>query len=238
MLSAQVQQCFENNVLNNQNDEIARIQAMYGVKYYHTDHPVIHEVSAHQAYYFKTFVGLHTNISIAFGDSIYFLSPDLKQAILKRGPCVVDSMHCATIIRGYMPSEATVSLEGTTVLPYVNGCSTRQLIAPPRPGDPTLQFLKIPAYSKEQAHHIHSTVRVVYVIDGKGKSIVGMEGKSIEYDLVPGTVCVLDPMCPHHFETPYGTHVTVVPLHVFSSVGGVEAIHPMFNGTYLMNQGA
>lgn len=218
---------------------IEEIQSMYGVKYYHTSTPIIHESSSEQTYYFKTFVGLSKgHIEVEFGDSVYFFSDDLKHGILKRGPCKINSMHCATIIRGYMPSEITVSLEGTTVLPYVNGCSTRQLMAPPRPGDPTLQFLKIPAYSAEQAHHIHSTVRVVYVLEGKGKSIVGMEGKTIEQDLVPGTVCILDPMCPHHFETPYGQHIKVVPLHIFSSVGSIETLHPMFNGTYMMNQGS
>ena len=65
-----------------------------------------------------------------------------------------------------------------------------------------------------------------------------MEVKTVEYDLVPGTVCILDPMCPHHFETPYGQHIKVVPLHIFSSVGSLEAAHPMFNGTYMMNQGS
>jgi len=219
-------------------DEITKIQRIYGVNYYHISNPTIHESNSGQTYYFKTFIGLYQeSINVGFGDCIYYFSENLKEAILKRGPCKVRSLHCATIIRGYMPSEMVVSLEGITVLPYVNGCSTRQLMAPPRPGDPTLQFLKIPAYTAEQAHHIHSTVRVVYVLDGKGKSIVGMEGKTIEHDLVPGTICILDPMCPHHFETPYGQCIKVVPLHVFSSVGSIEALHPMFNGTYMMNQG-
>jgi len=220
-------------------EEKCKTQLMYGVKYYHVSNATVHEAAPDQAYYFKTFVGsAGNNINVEFGDCIYFLSENLKEAILKRGPCTVQSLHCATIIRGYMPSEMTVSLEGVTVLPYVNACSTRQLMAPARPGDPTLQFLKIPAYSAEQAHHIHSTVRVVYVLDGIGKSIVGMEGKTVEHDLVPGTVCILDPMCPHHFETPYGKHIKVVPLHVFSSTGIIEATHPMFNGTYMTNQGS
>lgn len=215
-----------------------KIQQIYGVNYYHISNFAIHESSSDHTYYFKTFIGNSKNkIEVEFGDCVYFFSEDLKKVILKRGPCQVDSLYCATIIRGYMPSEMVVSLEGITVLPYVNGCSTRQLMAPARPGDPTIQLLKIPAHSAEQAHHIHSTVRVVYVVDGKGKSIVGMEGKMVEYDLVPGTVGIFDPMCPHHFTTPYGQHIKVVPLHVFSSVGGAESMHPMFHGTYMMNQG-
>lgn len=223
----------------NYHETAVQVQQMYGVKYYHTSTPVIHESAFDQMYYFKTFIGKQEEqINVEFGDCVYFFSEDLKEVSVKRGPCKVSSIHCATIIRGYMPSEMTVSLEGITVLPYVNGCSTRQLIAPARPGDPTLQLLKIPPYSAEQAHHIHSTVRVVYVIEGKAKSVVGMEGMTVDYDLVPGTVCILDPMCPHHFETPYGEHIKVVPLHVFSSVGSLESMHPMFNGTHMMDQGS
>jgi hypothetical protein len=44
-------------------------------------------------------------------------------------------------------------------------------------------------------------------------------------------------MCPHHFETPYDEPLVVVPLHIFSATPGAETMHPMFNGTYLMNQG-
>ena len=220
-------------------DEVENLQQLYGVQYFHTSNPTTFEASPDQTYYFKTFIGdQKSEIKVDFGDCVYYISDDLSEIALRRGPCKVRSKHCATIVRGYMPSEVTASLRGTTVLPYVNGCSTRQIIAPARPGDPTMQLLKIPANSAEQAHHIHSTVRVVYVIEGRAKSVVGMEGKSVDQDLIPGTVCILDPMCPHHFETPYGDHIKVVPLHIFSSVGPLEAAHPMFHGTHMMDQGA
>jgi hypothetical protein len=212
------------------------IEKIYGVKYYHTSTPIIHKSSLDQVYYFKTFIGSQRDtINVEVGDCIFYFSEDLKTAILRRGPCQINSIHCATIIRGYMPSEMVVSLEGITLLPYVNGCSTRQLIPPPRPGDPTLQFLKIPAFTSEQVHHIHSTVRVVYVLAGKGKSIVGTKDKFISNELISGTVCILDPMCPHHFETQY-EQLNVIPLHIFSSIHNVEKMHPMFSGTHLMNQ--
>jgi hypothetical protein len=215
---------------------LKNIEELYGVKYYHTSVPIVHKSSWDQTYYFSTFIGSQRDvIEVEFGDCIYYFSENLKEAILRRGPCKVYSTHCATIIRGYMPSEMTISLQGVTLLPYVNGCSTRQLIPPPRPGDPTLQLLKIPAFSKEQIHHIHSTVRVVYVLEGKGRSVVGMENKVINHDLIPGTVCILDPMCPHHFETPYEQHLKVIPLHIFSSVRSAEIAHPMFSGTHNIN---
>ncbi|KFX10456.1 hypothetical protein KP17_18460 [Pectobacterium parvum] len=220
-----------------ESSEKKEIQELYGVRYYQSGDRYKYEAPASQAYYFETYIGEY-EINVERGDCVYFISDCNKNASLKRGPCQVSSKHCATIIRGYMPSEVTASLEGTTLLPYVNGCSTKQIFFPPRVGDPTLQLLKIPANSAEQAHHIHSTVRVVYVLSGKGKSIVGMEGKSVEQDLLPGMVCILEPMCPHHFETPYGEPLVVIPLHVYSSTGAQETSHPMFNGTYMMNQGA
>jgi len=208
---------------------------LYGSYYYKMGERAIYESKENQSYYFKTYIGQHV-VDISLGDSIYYLSDDKNEAYLKKGPIKITSEHCATVIRGYMGSPVTASLKEGTVLPYVNGCSTRQIIYPQRLGDPTLQFLKIPAYSREQAHHIHSTARVVYILKGSGESIVGMEGKSTSVKLEEGMVCILEPMCPHHFETPHGQHIEVVPLHVFSSTGALETSHPMFNGTHLMNQ--
>lgn len=212
------------------------LQELYGVRYYPEGERFKYVAQSSQNYYFETYIGAY-DINVEFGDSIYLISECKKKAILKRGSCTIRSAHCATVIRGYMPSEVTASLEGTTTLPYINGCSTRQIFFPPRIGDPTLQLLKIPPYSTEQAHHIHSTVRVVYVLSGRGRSIVGMESYRIEQDLLPGMICILEPMCPHHFETPYGEPLIVIPLHVYSSSGIQETYHPMFNGTYTMNQG-
>ncbi|MCX7121724.1 MAG: cupin domain-containing protein [Gammaproteobacteria bacterium] len=216
-------------------ENIKTVLDMYGSYYYDAGTNDIYEAKSTQSYYFKTYIGKHS-IDIDFGDSLYYISDDKKEAYLKKGPAKISSLHCGTVIRGFMGSPVTASLTEGTVLPYVNGCSTRQIIYPQRLGDPTLQFLKIPAFSKEQAHHIHSSARVVYILNGSGESIVGMEGKSVSVKLETGMVCVIEPMCPHHFETPHGEHLEVVPLHVFSSVGSLETSHPMFNGTYLMNQ--
>ncbi len=217
-------------------DNASNIQDIYRVHYFNAEQTAVFEAPEDHSYYFKTFIG-HHNVEVERGDCIYFLSADKKTAFLKRGRCQVESCHCATIVRGFMPADRSCSLAGLPVLPYVNGCSTKQIFAPPRPGDPTLQYLHIPAHSAEQAHHIHSTVRVVYTLSGNGTSVVGMEGLTVKEELTPGKVCILEPMCPHHFETPYGESLVVVPLHIFSATAGVETVHPMFSGTYLMNQG-
>ncbi len=116
------------------------------------------------------------------------------------------------------------------------GCSTKQIFPPDRPGDPTLQYLFIPPNSAEQAHHLHPTVRVVWVLEGHGTSVVGMDSNTVTEELVPGKVCILEPMCPHHFETPFGEERVVVPFHAFSTVPSAEANPPMFNGTFLVSQ--
>ena len=149
----------------------------------------------------------------------------------------MESNEFAVFIRGYAPPEKSASLRSRMTLPYVNGCSTRQIFPPERIGDPTLQLLNIPPYSSEQAHHIHSTVRVVHVLAGRGHSVVGMNDASIRTALAPGMMCILDNMCPHHFETD-DSKLLVMPVHVWSTApGGLECVHPMFNGTFLMNQG-
>lgn len=98
-------------------------------------------------------------------------------------------------------------------------------------GDPTLQLLYIPPYTSEQTHHIHSTSRVVYCLEGSGYSIVGMKGHSIKTTLKVGMVIILEEMTPHHFETE-NESLKVIPLHIYSSIGSLEFNHPMFNGTH------
>jgi len=212
------------------------IQKLYGVRYWDPGQTGIYQATSDHLYHFKSYIGSHT-VSVEQGDCIYWLSDDKKTAKVSRGDVEVQSQYIATVIRGYMPGNREADINARTNLPYVNGCSTRQIFAPERLGDPTLQLLHIPPFSSEQAHHIHSTVRVVYIISGRGVSVVGMEGQTVKEDLMPGKTCILDPMCPHHFETPTEKPLVVLPLHIFSSIGALEQSHPMFHGTHMMDQG-
>jgi mannose-6-phosphate isomerase-like protein (cupin superfamily) len=146
-----------------------------------------------------------------------------------RSTLISDNM-CVEIA-GYTPETRTSTFNRGTDLPYINGCSTKQLIPAVRPGDPTFQMLYIPAGTSEQAHHIHATARVVYVVSGSGKSIVGTPGNNTSYDLNKGDVIILPKMVPHHFKTE-ATDLLVLPVHIFSSIGSEEFNHPMFNGTH------
>lgn len=204
------------------------------VWYFPAGHVGRHEAPDDESYHYDLFMG-PADVVVYKGDCVYWL--DLPHtARLDVGPTVVKSDAFAVVIRGFKPEPATARFGcKLPVLPYVNGCSTSELFRPPRLGDPTLQRLLIPGGSSEQAHHIHSTSRIVYVLRGRGVSVVGMDSPT-RTDLLPGMVCVLQPMVPHHFETPGGEPLEVLPLHVWSSTSG-ESNHPMFRGTHLTNQG-
>ncbi len=183
-----------------------------------------------EQYFFRAYSGKH-EIEIQAGDCCFYLSDNGKEARVLRGPARLKSKHFATVVRGYAPPNRSVEILSTTNLPYINGCSTRQLIHPERSGDPTWQMLKMPPWVKEQKHHIHATARAVYVLKGEGLSVVGTSGRTTKHKLLPGMVCVLEPMCPHHFET-QDDELIVLPVHIWSSIPGHDFNHPMFNGTF------
>ncbi len=152
----------------------------------------------------------------------------------KRGPDTVNSDKICTVIRGYAPADRSVQIMGTN-LPYINGCSTESLLPPVRLGDPTMQLLYMPAGSSEQEEHIHSTVRVVYILDGSGICVHELGKNQKEIRIKKGNVLILEKMCPHHFVTEEEP-LLCSPLHIWSSVGAVEQNHPMFNGTHLLSK--
>ncbi|TQV75322.1 hypothetical protein FLL45_10335 [Aliikangiella marina] len=207
------------------------MKSLFGVQYFEPNNKAVVEAREDDLYFYTVYVG-HHQLTVERGDCIFYISEDKTTAFMQRGEKQVESFHVATVIRGYMPENKSSEIVTKTNLPYVNGCSTKQVFSPARLGDPTLQILDIPPFSSEQAHHIHSTVRVAYILKGTGRSIVGMNDKNIVEDLYPGKVVVLEKMCPHHFETD-GEHLIVLPLHVFSSIGSLENNHPMFNGTHM-----
>ena len=209
---------------------------MYGAYYYQPGDAVVHSNLPNELYFYNARMGEHSldNEEIMYGSTIY-LSDDKSQVIWANMGALLGSeiisKHFAVQIIGYQCGNKTTDLNPVTNLPYVNGCSTRQLFPPERIGDPTLQPLTIPPHTAEQVHHIHPTPRIVYVLKGSGYSIVGQSGHSTETPLTVGMTCILDPMCPHHFRTE-GDYLTVLPVHIWSSTpSNMEQNHPMFNGT-------
>lgn len=211
---------------------------LFGAHYYPPGYVGVRESAISELYSYRCYIGPQ-QVQVKQGDCAFYVDEDQGglAAGRHRGPWEFHSPKFAVVVRGYAPDNVARRLSTGMLLPYVNGCATKQLFPPERPGDPTFQQLVIPPWSKEQAHHIHSTARVVYVAGGRGVSHVGMEGKTFRTELIPGMVCILDPMCPHHFETPSDNPVDVLPVHIWSTTPG-ETAHPMYLGTHLMNQGA
>ena len=172
-------------------------------------------------------------VDVEVGDSVWYyrFMNGRWSGHTKRGHGVVNSDKLCVVIRGYAPADRSVQIMGTN-LPYINGCSTESLLPPVRPGDPTMQLLHMPSGSSEQEEHIHSTVRVVYILDGSGICIHGLGAVQEGISITKGDVLILEKMCPHHFVTEKES-LLCSPLHIYSSVGAMEKNHPMFNGTHL-----
>jgi mannose-6-phosphate isomerase-like protein (cupin superfamily) len=187
------------------------------------------ECKSSELYQHRVYIGKN-DIETNARSSYWYVDKDRVVCETGTGSVIKSKSMCVEIF-GYTPETRMSTFNRGTDLPYVNGCSTKQLIPAARPGDPTFQYLYIPAGTSEQVHHIHATPRIVYVARGCGKSIVGTPGKNAEYELKEGDVIILGKMIPHHFETS-DQDLIVLPLHVFSSVGQQDFDHPMFNGTH------
>lgn len=200
---------------------------MLGYSFHYTDKPIVIESKEHDLYAYRVYIGKHV-VPVDKFNSYWYLDDETVIAGTSDQP--INSEKVCVEIIGYRPETRSSTFSKYTDLPYINGCSTKQLINPNRVGDPTWQMLLIPPHTSEQKHHIHSTVRVVYVHSGSGTSHVGASGKTTDYPLEAGMVLLLDKMIPHHFSTA-DSELIVLPLHVYSSTP-YENNHPMFNGTY------
>jgi mannose-6-phosphate isomerase-like protein (cupin superfamily) len=184
----------------------------------------LHESPVEEPYQYKV---TSSPIEIQAGDSAWYMQDDTVH--VQRGPAKIDSDYCV-VIRGYAPANRSAGLKGGTNLPYVNGTSSETLIAPQRPGDPTAQLLFMPAHTSEQQHHIHSTTRVVKILEGRCTAIIGMPAKHDSVPLTVGDTIVLSRMTPHHFETD-DSYFLCMPIHIWSSVP-MESQHVMEFGTH------
>lgn len=201
---------------------------MNSYKIYKSNQNTVVESGPLDLYQYNVYIG-EQSVSTNARSSYWYIKNNEVVSLTGTGERISSDIFCVEIF-GYTPEKRTSTFSKLTDLPYINGCSTKQLIPPNRLGDPTWQMLYIPSYTSEQAHHIHSTARIVYVLSGKGKSHVGQANKTKSFDLESGDILVLDKMVPHHFST--GKEgLVVLPLHIFSSISQ-EFDHPMFNGTH------
>jgi len=180
-------------------------------------------------YQYRVYIG-ENSIKTEPTNSYWYL--DNNTVVSKSGDeSILYSKILCVEIFGYTPETRSSSYDRYTDLPYINGCSTKQLINSVRLGDPTWQMLYMPPYTSEQQHHIHSTPRIVYIHQGHGTSHIGISEDNMQnIPLTEGDVLILDKMIPHHFSTD-SSELIVLPLHIFTSTGN-EFNHPMYNGTH------
>jgi len=202
---------------------------MLFASFFNSDNTEIVESTYTDLYQYKAYIGKH-DIVTNTKSSYWFVDQNIVSCMTGQNENIKSNILCVEIF-GYTPEHRTSTYHKYTDLPYINGCSSKQLIPPNRLGDPTWQMLYIPEHTSEQEHHIHSTTRIVYVAKGYGLSHVGTKNKVTLTELHPGKIIILDKMVPHHFSTT-DSDLLVIPLHIFSSVGSSEQNHPMFNGTH------
>lgn len=201
---------------------------MYSIEKINSGQNQIYQSKSFDLYSYEVFTGKQT-IILEKGDSAWIA--EQSGARVERGNQEISFDGMCVVIRGYQCEKKFSSFDSISNLPYVNGCSSHQVFPPIRPGDPTMQLLYLPPNTMEQAHHIHSTVRVVYVLKGFGWSVQGMKGET-EIELNPGDVIILDKMTPHHFRTE-DSELIVLPVHIYSSTI-LEKHHPMKDGTFII----
>lgn len=201
---------------------------MVTYSYHNVDKVEVVDSKGHDLYQYRAYIGPQ-DVATNTYSSYWYIDNGRVVSTTGTGGVISSTLLCVEIF-GYTPETRTSTFSRLSDLPYINGCSTKQLIDPVRPGDPTWQLLYMPKHTVEQAHHIHSTARIVYVHQGSGHSIIGTGDHYERIPLVEGTVIILDKMIPHHFETG-ASQLVVLPIHVFSSTPQ-EYSHPMLTGTH------
>jgi quercetin dioxygenase-like cupin family protein len=117
-------------------------------------------------------------------------------------------------------------------LSYIDGCSNSNLIDPPRNGDPCINYLYFPP-GIDQSWHTHPSVRIGYVLSGKGQACVMTHGEETVLQLTPGKMFILHRHCLHRFKTDTVEHMSLMVYHPDSEDGPKDESNPMKTRTYI-----
>src|ERR1041384_6571040 len=99
---------------------------VYGARFFAPGSHAVVEARPTNLYHYRAFIGVH-DVAVEAGDCVYSLGDDARAAALRRGPARISSRRLAVVVRGYMPEDRTTTIQQGTTLPYVNGCSTKQI---------------------------------------------------------------------------------------------------------------
>lgn len=151
---------------------------------------------------------------------MYFVVPGEARLVGGRGLTIHTQAHRAQFMLGG-------PIEERGRLRYVNGCTDSLLIAPILRGDPCLNYLHLPAGSR-QASHTHLSDRIGAVLSGSGICVTPQASHTLE----PGSVFIIDAETEHCFH-PDAEALRVVAFHPDSDVGSTHQDHPMLNRTII-----
>jgi len=116
-------------------------------------------------------------------------------------------------------------IEARGRLRYIDGCTDSLILAPPRRGNPCLNHLHIPPYTRQSAH-THPSVRVGAIARGSGIC----RTESGIWPLREGMGWVIPTGVRHSFHTE-GQALDVLAWHPDSDTGPTDEDHPMINRT-------
>lgn len=148
------------------------------------------------------------------------------------GPATLEGVSGFVAVRhGYRSLALLGVLELVGRLAYIDGCSDTLLIAPPVMGDPCLNYLHMPAGTR-QSQHTHPSVRIGMIAGGSGWCL----SPASRQPLAAGLVFILAPGEQHSFHTD-GEAMHIVVYHPDSDFGPQAHDHPMINKTILAGSG-
>lgn len=110
-------------------------------------------------------------------------------------------------------------------LRYIDGCTDTLLVAPVMLGDPCLNLLHLPPWTR-QTRHTHPSLRAGLIIHGEGFCVCPKR----RIPIASGQVFVIEAGEAHSFHTDE-SELLVLAYHPDSDFGPTHECHPMVNRT-------
>jgi len=154
-----------------------------------------------------------------------YSSKNKTETVEVNGSCVI------TTRLGYIGQNSLGGpIEKSGRLCYMDGCSDSLLIYPPRSGDPSMSLLFFPP-DTNQTFHIHPSIRLGIVVDGKGQACLSRES----FSLSTGDIFCVEERENHRFQTT-DSSMTLIAFHPDGDWGPTDQNHTMLNRTYVINK--
>tara|TARA_R100000655_G_scaffold77938_1_gene117293 strand:- start:25464 stop:26150 length:687 start_codon:yes stop_codon:yes gene_type:complete len=213
-------------------DVIDMLETMYPTIMMCKENDFASDCVDHTTYGFVTEGGF----SIKKDNDTYMVSEGSFFSLAGKYECksLVDGSKLFAIIRkGFRGLDQVGKTEDRGRLSYIDGCTDTLLVMPPRLGDPCLNYLHFPV-GIDQTQHLHPSIRMGIVIDGKGEAFQKPDGKQQgwEKDLKKGMMFCLEEGEVHSFRTAEN-FMDIIAYHPDSDFGPTDTNHPMLNRTYI-----